>query len=50
MNRVQVICNRTGESNYQELNYKPDADELRATCPCGRCSAAEYREPEGIDA
>jgi hypothetical protein len=48
--RVQVICNDTGESHYVRPNYKPDADELRAPCPCGRCAAAEYREPEGIEA
>lgn len=44
--RVQVICNRTGESAYVEPDYKPDADEYRATC-C-MCGAAEYREPEAL--
>lgn len=44
-NTVQVVCARTGESHDVQPEYKPDADELRAKCPCGRCASAEYREP-----
>lgn len=47
--RVQVVCNDTGESAYVEPEYCPKADELRATCDC-LCGAAEYREPEAIEA
>lgn len=40
---VQVICSDTGKSHDVWLEYKPLADEYKASCPC-ECGAAEYRE------
>jgi hypothetical protein len=51
MSIVQVVCNDSGESHYPDGEWLPDAREYRFTCPEGcMCGAAEYREPEGIEA
>lgn len=44
MTELQIICGVTGESEYVEPRYLPDAVEYRAECPCGECYSVEYRE------
>lgn len=44
MSEKQIICGVSGESEYVNPRYLPDAGEYRISCPCNECNSVEYRE------